>query len=128
MLRGRWSADLRDTQITYYLSPLSLSSSQDNLVRIWSTTTGETECKQRGDSVWVTSVAFSADGTRVTSASAAGSIQIWNDATGEVEHKLEGYSDWVYSVEARNKWVIIWNLGEHEHKPKAVFGQRVSLY
>ena len=47
---------------------------------------------------YVTSIAFSHDGTRVVSGSADKAVQIWNAITGELVHMLEGHSDWVGSV------------------------------
>src|SRR5271155_3924908 len=51
-----------------------------------------------GHSEWVRSVAFSPDGSKVTSGSDDRRVRVWNVATGQVEQTLEGHSDSVRSV------------------------------
>ncbi|KAF1955561.1 WD40 repeat-like protein, partial [Byssothecium circinans] len=47
---------------------------------------------------WVTSVAFSAQGDRLASASVDGTVQVWDAKTGRALHTLRGYMSWVTSV------------------------------
>ena len=67
-------------------------------VRIWNTATGEMGRILEGHSDWVTSVAFSPDGSRVVSGSRENSVRIWNAITEEIERVLEGHSYGVTSV------------------------------
>jgi WD40 repeat protein len=51
-----------------------------------------------GHTSWVTSVAFSSDGTRIVSGSGDESVRVWDVSTGKVQSVLEGHTDWVSSV------------------------------
>ena len=51
-----------------------------------------------GHSAWVTSVAFSPDGSKLASGSRDQTVRVWDVASGQAEQTLEGHSDWVTSV------------------------------
>ncbi|MEE0961644.1 MAG: hypothetical protein U0L54_03740, partial [Bacteroidales bacterium] len=51
-----------------------------------------------GHSFYVTSVAYSPDGTKIISGSHDKTIKIWNANTGQCLQTLKGHSDIVYSV------------------------------
>ncbi|KAL5930294.1 hypothetical protein ACKVWC_000355 [Pyricularia oryzae] len=51
-----------------------------------------------GHSNWVNSVAFSADGQKLASASYDNTVKLWDPATGVCTATLEGHSNWVNSV------------------------------
>ncbi|KAJ4331972.1 hypothetical protein N0V95_009773, partial [Ascochyta clinopodiicola] len=51
-----------------------------------------------GHTSGVMSVAFSADGDRLASASHDETVRVWDAKTGKALHKLEGHSNWVSSV------------------------------
>ncbi|EDN93035.1 hypothetical protein SS1G_08900 [Sclerotinia sclerotiorum 1980 UF-70] len=74
------------------------SSSYDQTIRLWDTTTGESLQTLEGHSNSVTSVAFSPDGTKVASGSHDKTIRLWDTITGESLQTLEGHSNWVSSV------------------------------
>jgi WD40 repeat protein len=61
-------------------------------------TTGKVEAKLKGHTNFVTSVAFSQDGSRIVSGSYDKTVRIWNVMTGKVEAKLKGHTDQVRSV------------------------------
>lgn len=74
-----------------------------------------------GHSNYVTSVAFSSDGSRIVSGSADNTVKIWDVKTGKEEMKLEGHTGWVRSVAisldgskvvsgSDDNTVKIWNL------------------
>jgi len=63
-----------------------VSGSDDETIRVWNATTGETEAGPfTGHTSSVTSVAFSPDGQRIVSGSRDGTIRVWNATTGETE-------------------------------------------
>ena len=81
--------------------------------------------KTLNDSDWVTSVAFSVDGSRIVSGSNDKTVKIWNAATGDVESTLLGHSGRVTSVAfsvdgsrivsgSGDKTVKIWNAATGE--------------
>ena len=74
------------------------SGSDDEIVRIWNTATGELEDELEGhtDSVW--SVAFSHNGQFIVSGSIDMSVRIWNTATCETTYMLTGHTSDVRSV------------------------------
>ncbi|KAK4551275.1 hypothetical protein LTR86_011259, partial [Recurvomyces mirabilis] len=51
-----------------------------------------------GHSSWVTSVVFSADSSRLASASYDSTVKIWDTSSGQCVRTLEGHSGWVSSV------------------------------
>ena len=77
-----------------------VSGSVDKTVRVWSTTTGETEAGPfTGHTSWVSSVAFSPSGQSIVSGSKDQTIYVWNATTGEIEAgPFTGHTDWVLSV------------------------------
>ncbi|KAH6707609.1 hypothetical protein BKA61DRAFT_420165, partial [Leptodontidium sp. MPI-SDFR-AT-0119] len=75
-----------------------VSSSDDQMVRLWDATTGAALQTLEGHSGWVTSVAFSPDSKQVVSGSTDRIIRLWDATTGAVLQTLKGHSDWVNSV------------------------------
>ena len=79
----------------------------------------------KGHTRWITSVAYSPDGTRLASGSGDNTIRIWNAETGEHIRTLTGHKDAVRSVAFSrsqlasssdgNKTVWIWNAETGEH-------------
>jgi WD40 repeat protein len=70
------------------LGELQTGIPQDMMVWIWNVMTGEVEVELKGHMKWVTSVAFSQDGSHVVSGSYDETVWIWNSTTGEVEVEL----------------------------------------
>jgi len=63
-----------------------VSGSDDQTIRVWNATTGETEAGPFiGHTNSVLSVAFSPDGQRIVSGSDDQTIHVWNATTGETE-------------------------------------------
>ncbi|KAH6970520.1 WD40-repeat-containing domain protein, partial [Ilyonectria sp. MPI-CAGE-AT-0026] len=57
--------------------------------KIWDAATGECQQTVEGQSIGVTSVAFSADGQRIASGSYDRTVKIWDAATGECQQTFE---------------------------------------
>ena len=70
----------------------------DKTVRIWDAKTGVHLTTLKGHSNWVTSVAFSPDGSHIASGSGDKTVRIWDAKTGVHLNTLKGHSDWVTSV------------------------------
>jgi WD40 repeat protein len=67
-------------------------------VRVWDAKTGQPLHTLEGHTSYVTSVAFSAEGDRLASASWDKTVRVWDAKTGQLLHTLEGHTDWVTSV------------------------------
>ncbi|KAJ6016426.1 hypothetical protein N7540_011017 [Penicillium herquei] len=74
------------------------SGSDDNTVRIWDPTTGQSVSTFEGHSDPVQSIAWSPDGRQLASGSLDNTVRIWDPATGQSVSTLEGHSDWVLSI------------------------------
>ena len=74
------------------------SGSEDEIVRIWNTATGELENELEGHTDWVFSVAFLHNGHFIVSGSKDMSVRIWNMATCETTYMLMGHTSPVTSV------------------------------
>ena len=71
----------------------------DSTLQIWDVTSGTPVCDLRGHTDQITSTAFSADGTRVASASGDGRIILWDAVRGQIiGGPLEGHTAAVTSV------------------------------
>ena len=72
----------------------------DQTIRVWDTATGQQVGNAlRGHGIWVRSVAFSSDGTRIVSGSSDQTIRVWDAATGQqVGEALRGHENQVNSV------------------------------
>ncbi len=68
------------------------------MVEVWDTTSGEEVLSLKGHTGGVLSVAFSADGKRLASASADQTVKVWNTTSGKEEFALKGHTDKVCSV------------------------------
>jgi WD40 repeat protein len=65
---------------------------------VWDVSTGKVQSVLEGHTDWVTSVAFSSDGTRIVSGSRDQSMRVWDLSTGKVQSVLEGHTRGVSSV------------------------------
>ncbi|KAK3940931.1 hypothetical protein QBC46DRAFT_287372 [Diplogelasinospora grovesii] len=74
------------------------SAANDATVKIWDASSGACIKTLEGHSDWVTSVAFSPDGTQVASASDDATVKIWDASSGACIKTLEGHSGSVKSV------------------------------
>jgi eukaryotic-like serine/threonine-protein kinase len=69
------------------------SVSQDSLVKLWDTTTGETTRTLRGHTGTVARLVFSADGRRLVTADYAGKAIVWEADTGKELRTLRANGD-----------------------------------
>src|SRR5206468_32524 len=94
------------------------SGSEDQTVKVWDAQTGQetltlkahtnaqraisalrmSRATQETHTNAVYSVAFSADGTRIASASGDGMVKVWDAHTGQQMLYLKGHTNWVHSV------------------------------
>ena len=108
-----------------------VTTSLDNIVRIWNIGTGECELELKGHSDHVKSAVFSPDGMHIVSSSDDHTARVWNAITGECEAVLKGHSEYVDSAvfssdgmhivsASRDKTARIWNsiTGECEAELK----------
>ncbi|KAL6887047.1 hypothetical protein GGI43DRAFT_426073 [Trichoderma evansii] len=92
LMEARWLASLNIleghtdlvTSIAFsHNSSLIASSSDDNTIRLWRTSTGDCMLELKGHSDRIRSVAFSYDSTLLASCSNDGIIWLWSVSTGE---------------------------------------------
>ncbi|KAJ3874888.1 quinon protein alcohol dehydrogenase-like superfamily [Lentinula edodes] len=101
--------------------------SGDHTVRIWDASTGaqigvplqghdsSIGVPLQGHDDWVSSVAFSPDGTRIVSGSGDHTVRIWDASTGaQIGVPLQGHDDWVSSVAFSPDGTRIVS-GSHDH-------------
>ena len=62
-------------------------------LKLWDAATGALLRTFEGHAEWVTSVAFSPDGTRVLSGSEDKTLKLWDAATGTLLRTFEGHSE-----------------------------------
>ena len=99
-----------------------VSGSQDNTIRIWNATTGQSVASPfQGHTKPITSVAYSPDGTNIVSGSQDKTIRVWNSRTGQsVADPFWGHADYVISVAyspdgtnivsgSEDKTIRVWN-------------------
>jgi WD40 repeat protein len=67
-------------------------------MRVWDASTGKELKTLNGHIAYVTSVAFSSDGTRIVSGSYDWSVRVWNASTGKELMTLSGHTHYVTSV------------------------------
>jgi WD40 repeat protein len=67
-------------------------------VRVWDAKTGQPLHTLEGHTEAVNSVAFSAEGDRLASASEDATVRVWDAKTGQPLHTLNGHTSWVHSV------------------------------
>ena len=70
-----------------------MTASDDKTARLWDAAMGALQTTLEGHSHWVTSCAFSSDGTRVVTASGDKTARLWDAATGALQTTPEGHSD-----------------------------------
>ncbi|KAH8800337.1 hypothetical protein F5884DRAFT_891236 [Xylogone sp. PMI_703] len=74
------------------------SSSRDNIIRIWETTTGALKQTLECRSNWVYALDFSPDGKTLSSTSSDKTIQLWDTMTWTWKQTLEGHTEIINSV------------------------------
>jgi WD40 repeat protein len=74
------------------------SGGDDNLIRLWDTTTGREVRQLRGHENWIYTLAFSPDGKTVASAGVDSVIRLWDPATGKELRRLAGHHDAVNGI------------------------------
>ena len=74
------------------------SSSRDNTIRLWDTSTGKCLCLISEHEDWVYVVAFSADGNLLASGSADQTLRLWDSKTGKPISKAMEHPDTIWSV------------------------------
>src|SRR5207237_5230399 len=79
-----WAAALAITRD----SRAAASGGQDNLVRVWDTTTSQEMVQIPGHEFWLWSAAFSPDGATAFTSAFDDTIRIWDAATGRQRHDL----------------------------------------
>jgi WD40 repeat protein len=115
---------------------LLVSGSEDQTVRLWDLTTGESRAVLEGHTNTVTGVAFSADGKRIASCSFDGTIRLWDTGTGQSLFILEGHigsvNDVAFSPDGTilasggsDKTVHLWDVATGQ--PLAVLDSQPSL-
>jgi len=93
-----WSFDGK--YIAFGDSPIAINGNggQDNRVRVWDATTGNSVFTYHGHSAAVTNVAWSPHEQRIASASDDTTVQVWDATTGENVFTYHGHSDMVTAV------------------------------
>ena len=97
-----------------------VTGSDDKIVRILDTLTGNVEKTLNGHTDIIMSVSFSPDGMKIVSGSSDNTVRIWNSLDGTIIKTLDGYSGNVLSVAfspdgkkivfgSTNKTIRIWD-------------------
>jgi WD40 repeat protein len=73
-------------------------ASEDNIVRVWDSSTGKVVQELKGHTTSVLSVAFSPNGTRIVSSSLDGTVRVWDPDSGAELRTLRGHTHMVMSV------------------------------
>ena len=81
--RTKTSAQMELEDLTFSLSSMILTASDDNTAKLWNVETGELIRSFRHTN-WVESAVFSKDGDRVLTASDDNTAKLWNAETGEL--------------------------------------------
>ena len=106
------------------------SGSEDNTVRLWDVSTGETLRTLTGHRGGVNSVSFSPDGSTLASGSYQ-EIRLWDVGTSELLRTLTGHASWVNSVSfspegqtiasgGYDGTVLLWDIEPAADKPAPV--------
>ncbi len=116
-----------------------VSGSDDQKIRVWNATTGETEAGPfTGHTDSVVSVAFSPDGRRIAPGSRDGTIRVWNATSGETEAgPFTGHTSSVTSVAlspdgqrivsgSRDRTIRVWSVTTGETAASAYIGHTDS--
>jgi WD40 repeat protein/tRNA A-37 threonylcarbamoyl transferase component Bud32 len=77
---------------------LTIEDYRSNAMRLWDSETGRLLCEMEGHANSITSLAFSADGTRLASGSRDQTIGLWDLGTGRRVATLRGHRGWVGAV------------------------------
>ncbi|KDR77674.1 hypothetical protein GALMADRAFT_245800 [Galerina marginata CBS 339.88] len=85
-----------------------VSGSEDKIVRVWDSSTGEVLAVLEGHTDCVNSVSFASDNRHIISGSSDKSIRVWDGLTGEMLKVLVGHTDAVNSslFSSDNRFVI----------------------
>ncbi len=67
-------------------------------VKVWDATSGQESLTLKWNTKYVRSVAFSADGNRLASASDDGTVKVWDATSGQETLTLKGHTNTVWSV------------------------------
>ena len=75
-----------------------LASSSDDLVRVWSASSGQVLAKMVGHDLWVYAIAFAPDGSKVVSGGADRTVRVWSALTGQQLAEMHDPSNSVCAV------------------------------
>ncbi|HJS08803.1 MAG TPA: protein kinase [Pirellulales bacterium] len=70
----------------------------DGFVKTWNIDSGKSICVFQGHTDAVTSVVYSADGTRLLTASCDATARLWDTAAGALQRTFRGHTWWVWSA------------------------------
>ena len=90
----------------------------DELVRLWSSQTGEALKTFSGHLNAVAYVAISPDGSLLASGSEDHTIRLWNIATGECLRILSGHQSGIWCVRFSSDGQFLVSVGSHDHTVK----------
>ena len=79
-------------------APFTVTSLHDQTVTVWDATSGREILTLKGHTDLITSVAFSADGKRLVSASSDKTVKVWDTTSGQEMHTLKGHTGPVTGV------------------------------
>ena len=84
--------------LTDWKSVLHHSAKVLQTLKVWDLLSSQAIHTLKGHTGWLTSVAYSPDGTRIATASRDQTIILWDPSIGQESLTLNGHSTWVSSV------------------------------